>query len=67
MELHLSLGGLVWLLLILFTFYPPRIDDATYDLLERVGRVAQWCLETLLFIVAFLLVCMIGYLAGMLG
>jgi hypothetical protein len=67
MELHLSLGGLVWLLLILFTFYPPRIYDETYDMLERVGRVAQWCLEKLLFVVAFLFACAMGYLAGMLG
>jgi hypothetical protein len=66
MELHLSLGTLFGLLLILFAFYPPHIYDETYDMLERVGRVTQWCLEKLLFVVAFLLVCAIGVLAGML-
>jgi hypothetical protein len=67
MDWHLSLGGVVWLLLVLFTFYPPRIDDETYAQLERVGRVAQWCVEALLVVVAFLSVCAIGFLAGRLG
>jgi hypothetical protein len=67
MELHLSLGAVFGLLLLLFAFYPPRIYDETYDMLERVGRVAQWCLDKLLFVVAFLLVFAIGVLAGMLG